>query len=99
MNTGLWILILIVALILGIIIGYTAVQVQRKSTKQRLHDEAEAILTTANEEARTIQLQAKDKALDVKTQMLKSVDDDQNYPMKKTASKSGVKNSIKKQIN
>ena len=66
MNTGLWILISIVALILGIIIGYTAVQVQRKSTKQRLHDEAEAILTTANEEARNIQLQAKDKALELR---------------------------------
>lgn len=66
MNAGLWILISIVALILGFIIGYTAVQFQRKRTKQRLHDEAEAKLTAANEEARNIQLQAKDKALEIR---------------------------------
>jgi len=66
MSTGVWILISIVALILGIIIGYTAVQFQRKQTKQRLHDEAEAILTAANEEARNIRLQEKDKALELR---------------------------------
>ena len=66
MSTGIWILISIVALILGISIGYSAIQFQRKRTKQRLHDEADVILITANEEARTIMLQAKDQALELR---------------------------------
>ena len=66
MSTVIWILISIVALILGIIIGYSAIQFQRKRTKQRLHDEADVILITANEEARTIKLQEKDQDLELR---------------------------------
>jgi len=66
MNAGIWIIIIIVAFVLGIALGYFVIQLQRKKTKQRFQEESESILIEAKEEARNLQLQAKDKALEIR---------------------------------
>jgi len=66
MNAGIWIIIIIVAFVLGIALGYFFIQLQRKKTKQRFQEESESILIEAKEEARNLQLQAKDKALEIR---------------------------------
>ena len=65
MNPGFLVITTIVALILGIIIGYAVIQIQGRKTKQKLQEEAELILTRAKEEAHNIQLEAKDKAIEI----------------------------------
>jgi ribonuclease Y len=66
MNAGIWIIIIIVAFVLGIALGYFVIQLQRKNTRQRFQEESESILIEAKEEARNLQLQAKDKALEIR---------------------------------
>ena len=60
------ILFLIISLIVGIIIGFVIRQLiySNKVSKQR--DEADKILTTAKEEARNLEIQAKDKAIEIR---------------------------------
>jgi len=66
MNAGIWLLIVLGALVVGLAAGYTLKQMLLQSAKQRQREEAENILGAANEEARNIQLQAKDEALEIR---------------------------------
>jgi ribonuclease Y len=66
MNIGLLIITSIVTLIIGIIIGYAALRIQRSKTKQKLQEEVENIIANAKEDARNIQIQAKDNALEIR---------------------------------
>ncbi len=60
------ILFLIISLVIGIAIGYIIRQLiyTNKVSKQR--EEAENILNAANEEARNVEIQAKDKAIEIR---------------------------------
>ena len=60
------ILILIISLIIGIVIGYIIRQVIYKNKVSKQRDEADNILGAANEEARNIEIQAKDKAIEIR---------------------------------
>ncbi|MGE5221093.1 MAG: Rnase Y domain-containing protein, partial [Omnitrophica WOR_2 bacterium] len=66
MNTGIWLLIAILALGAGIAIGYMTKQILTKDTQQKLRDEAEHILITAKEQSLAMELEAKDKALEIR---------------------------------
>jgi len=66
MNAGIWLLVVLGALVVGLAAGYTLKQMLLQSAKQRQREEAENILGAANEEARNIQLQAKDEALEIR---------------------------------
>ena len=66
MNAGIWLLVVLGALVVGLAAGYTLKQMLLQSAKQRQREEAENILSAANEEARNIQLQAKDEALEIR---------------------------------
>lgn len=59
-------LTLILSLFVGIAIGFFIRQLLYTNKRSKDRDEAENILTNANEEARNIQLQAKDKALEIR---------------------------------
>jgi len=65
MNSGT-LLTLILSLFVGIAIGFFIRQLLYTNKRSKDRDEAENILTNANEEARNIQLQAKDKALEIR---------------------------------
>lgn len=66
MNAGIWLLIVFGALIVGIVSGYLVKHRMVQSAKQRQREEAENVLTIANEEARNLVLQAKDEALEIR---------------------------------
>lgn len=66
MNAGIWLLIVISALVIGIASGYLLKQQMVQSARQRQREEADTILSSANEEARNIKLQAKDEALEIR---------------------------------
>ena len=69
MNPGLWLLWLLIAvisLIIGIAVGYAFKHLQVKTAKQKELEEAESILSKAREEARNIELQAKDKGIEIR---------------------------------
>jgi ribonuclease Y len=66
MNPGIWLLIVAASLALGIAIGYYLKQTQVTKAKQEEQAQAESILTKAKEEARAIELQAKDKAIEIR---------------------------------
>jgi ribonuclease Y len=66
MNAGIWLLIAALALALGIGIGYAIKNTQVSRALQKEREEAETILSLAREEARNLELQAKDKALEVR---------------------------------
>jgi len=66
MNAGIWLLIIAISLALGMAIGYFIKQQQTSSAKRKEKEEAENIINRAEEEARSIILQAKDKALETR---------------------------------
>lgn len=59
-------LIALAALILGVVIGYITRQLLTKETHQKVRDETEHILTVANEQALATELEAKNKALEIR---------------------------------
>lgn len=66
MNAGIWLIIVLLGLLLGFLSGYfyrhlSAIKAQKEEQKL-----AEDIIAKAKEEARIIQLQAKDKALEIR---------------------------------
>jgi ribonuclease Y len=70
MNTSYWLLIATVGLVLGLaaggLIGYYVKHQQVEKEKHRQLDQADNILGIAREEAHQIELQAKDKALEIR---------------------------------
>jgi ribonucrease Y len=68
MNAGIWLIVTILALAIGIAIGYGIYFYIAKQEKQRLQSKVENVLTEAQEKAHDIELQAKDKALQVRQQ-------------------------------
>jgi ribonuclease Y len=66
--TGPIVLLLVAAfdLLVGLVIGYAIAQIQNKSKKEQQRNEAEHLLNLAKEEAQNLELQAKDKALQVR---------------------------------
>jgi ribonuclease Y len=66
MNTVGWLVIIIIALAGGFALGYFIKQRQFTQIRQKEQEEAENIVNKANEEARGILLQAKDKALETR---------------------------------
>jgi len=68
MNAGIWLIIAILALAIGIAIGYGVYFYIAKQEKLRLQSKVENVLTEAQEKAHDIELQAKDKALQVRQQ-------------------------------
>jgi ribonuclease Y len=66
MNSGIWLLIVAIGLAIGIAIGYYLKQSQVVKAKQKEQEEAESLLNKAKEEARLIELQAKDKAIEIR---------------------------------
>jgi ribonucrease Y len=65
-NVGFWLLFGLIDLAIGIAIGYAIRQMMLKRHIRASHDEAEHILIEAREKAADIELQAKDKALQVR---------------------------------
>jgi ribonuclease Y len=68
MNAWLWFIIAILALAVGIAIGYGLHYYLAKQEKTRLQTKVENILAEAQEKARDIELQAKDKTLQIRQQ-------------------------------
>jgi ribonucrease Y len=66
MNGGTWLIIAIVGLGVGIGIGYLIRQSIYARALKKDRDEAENLLSAAKEEAHNIELQAKDKALEIR---------------------------------
>jgi ribonuclease Y len=66
MNTALWMLIVLLGLVLGIGIGFALRYILTKGRDEQLQDQAEALLKSAREQALTIEIQAKDKALEIR---------------------------------
>ncbi len=56
----------VIALIAGGLVGYYLKQVLTKDTQIKLREEAERILNTAKEQALAVELEAKDKALEIR---------------------------------
>ena len=53
-------------LLVGLVIGIAIAQIQNKTKKEQQRNEAEHLLNLAKEEAQNLELQAKDKALQVR---------------------------------
>ena len=68
MNSGPIVLLLVAAfdLLVGLVIGFTIAQIQKKSKKEQKRNEAVHLLNLAKEEAHNLELQAKDKALQMR---------------------------------
>lgn len=66
MHAGIWLIVVLLSLLLGIITGYLFRQSQIARAQKEEQKLAEDILAKAQEEARNIQLQAKDKALEIR---------------------------------
>jgi ribonucrease Y len=66
MNTALWMLIVLLGVALGIAIGYILRYFLTKGKDEQRQDEAEALLKSAREQALTIEIKAKDKALEIR---------------------------------
>lgn len=66
--TGPIVLLLVAAfdLLVGLVIGFAIAQIQKKSKKDQQRNEAEHLLNLAKEEAQTLEIQAKDKALQIR---------------------------------
>ncbi len=66
--TGPIVLLLVAAfdLLVGLVIGFTIAQIQNKTKKEQQRNEAEHLLNLAKEEAQNLELQAKDKALQMR---------------------------------
>jgi len=68
MNTGVAIFIAVIALSVGIAIGYGLFFYRSKQEKARLQIKSENILLEAEEKAKEVELQAKDKAIQIRQQ-------------------------------
>lgn len=66
MEIGLGLLFAFISLVFGIAVGYWIKHLQTKRNLLRQHDEADSIISVAKEQARNIELQAKDKALEIR---------------------------------
>jgi len=66
MEIGLGLLLAFISLVFGIAVGYGIKHLQTKRNILRQHDEADGIINIAKEQARNIELQAKDKALEIR---------------------------------
>ena len=66
--TGPIVLLLVAAfdLLVGLVIGFAIAQIQNKNKKEQQQNEAEHLLNLAKEEAQNLDLQAKDKALQLR---------------------------------
>jgi len=66
--TGPVVLLLVAAfdLLVGLVIGFTIAQLQNKTKKDQKRNEVEHLLNVAKEEAQNLELQAKDKALQIR---------------------------------
>ncbi len=66
--TGPIVLLLVAAfdLLVGLVIGYAISQLQNKTKKEQQRNEAEHLLNLAKEDAQNLELQAKDKALQLR---------------------------------
>jgi ribonucrease Y len=66
MNTALWMLIVLLGVALGIAIGFILRYFLTKGRDEQLQDEAEALLKSTKEQVLTLEIQAKDKALEIR---------------------------------
>jgi ribonucrease Y len=66
MDTWIWLLITGMSLVLGAAIGYLIKYVTTVDTQKKLREEAEDILNRANEQKLKIELQARDKAQEIR---------------------------------
>jgi ribonuclease Y len=66
MNPAFWLIIIVIALVIGIAIGFLIRQLQLQSVKNKQREEAEDILALAKEEARDLVLKSKDEALEIR---------------------------------
>ncbi len=66
MNAGIWLIIVLLGLLLGFLSGYFYRQLSAIRAQKEEQKLAEDIIARAKEEARVIQLQAKDKALEIR---------------------------------
>ena len=66
MNTALWMLIVLLGVSLGIAIGYILRYFLTKGKDEQLQNEAEALLKSTKEQVLTLEIQAKDKALEIR---------------------------------
>ncbi|HJZ10896.1 MAG TPA: Rnase Y domain-containing protein, partial [Acidobacteriota bacterium] len=66
MNGGFWLIIAVIALALGIGVGYLIRQMRYARELRSEQLQAEGVLGAAKEEAHKIELQAKDKALEIR---------------------------------
>ena len=66
MHPLIWMAIVILGVMLGFAIGYLLKHLTTQETHLKLREEAEALLASAKEQVLTIELQAKDKALEIR---------------------------------
>jgi ribonucrease Y len=66
MNTAIWMLIVLLGVALGIAIGFILRYFLTKGRDEQLQDEAEALLKSTKEQVLTLEIQAKDKALEIR---------------------------------
>lgn len=66
MNAGIWLTIILLSLLLGFLTGYLLHHIQNLRAQRKESKLVEDIISKAQEEARNIQLQAKDKALEIR---------------------------------
>jgi ribonuclease Y len=66
MNTTIWMLLVLLGVLLGIALGFLLRYYLTKGKDLQLQDEAEALLKSAKEQSLTIEIQAKDKALEIR---------------------------------
>jgi ribonuclease Y len=74
MNTGIWIMFILVAIGLGGAIGFFVKNYLTQQENQRMKSEGERILAQARETASTIELEARDKALAIRQEAENEVD-------------------------
>ena len=66
MNTAIWMLIVLLGVALGIAIGFILRYFLTKGRDEQLQEEAEALLKSTKEQVLTLEIQAKDNALEIR---------------------------------
>lgn len=66
MNGGIWIITALIGIVIGIVIGFIIRKWQYTRASNKEREDAENIVNLAKEEAHRIELQAKDKALEIR---------------------------------
>jgi len=66
MNGGIWIITALIGIVIGIVIGFIIRQWQYTRVSNKEREDAENIVNLAKEEAHRLELQAKDKALEIR---------------------------------